>query len=70
MLLSKKLHLVVPYGWHYNSMVEAAKAHMERGAVGQVEYILCHMGSALRELFTGQAWVHRDEALFQPELPT
>lgn len=66
----KNLHLLVPYGWHYNGMVETAKGHMQRGAVGQVEYILCHMGSALRELFTGQAWVHQDEALFEPELPT
>lgn len=66
----KNLHIVVPYGWHYSSLVERARDHLLNGAIGQIEHMVCHMGSALRELFAEQAWVHEDEALFKPEFRT
>lgn len=56
--LAEKLQrvLIVPTGYHYLPMVLAAKERMEQGAVGEVEYMLCHLGSALRSLYAGTPW--------------
>lgn len=48
------LHLLVPYGWHYKLMVLKAKELMDGGAVGQVEYVVCHMASAMRDVYAGR----------------
>src|SRR5262249_15864045 len=42
--------LLVPYGWHYKPFVQQAKRWMDDGAVGSVEYALCHMASPIRDL--------------------
>src|SRR5262245_37750365 len=47
------LHLLVPYGWHYKPFVQQAKRWMDRGAVGAVQFALCHMASPIRDLLTG-----------------
>jgi predicted dehydrogenase len=49
----KGLHLLVPYGWHYNPFVQEAKRWLELGAVGQIQYVLCHMASPIRDLLQG-----------------
>jgi predicted dehydrogenase len=36
----RNLHLVVPYGWHYKPFIQQAKALMEGGRVGKIEYVL------------------------------
>ena len=46
-------HLLVPYGWHYKPFIQQAKRWMDDGAVGQVQYVLCHMASPLRDLLQG-----------------
>lgn len=63
----KKRTLVIPTGWHYNRMVVAAKEQMDRGAVGEIEYVLCHMGSALRALYMGQPWPYGMENIPDPK---
>jgi predicted dehydrogenase len=50
----KGLHLLVPYGWHYKPFVQEAKRWMEDGAVGRIEYVLCHMASPIRDLLQGK----------------
>jgi predicted dehydrogenase len=50
---AKKLHLLVPYGWHYKPFVQEAKRWLDGGAVGQVQFVLCHMASPIRELLCG-----------------
>lgn len=50
------LLLMIPAGWHYNQMVMAAKEQLDGGAVGKVEFMLCHIGSALRSLYAGDDW--------------
>jgi predicted dehydrogenase len=50
---AKGLHLLVPYGWHYKPFVQRARHWMDRGAVGTVQYVLCHMASPIRDLLTG-----------------
>lgn len=50
------LLLMVPTGWHYNQMVVTAKEQLDGGAVGNIEFMLCHIGSALRTLYAGDDW--------------
>lgn len=63
----KGLVLLVPTGYHYNPMVMAAKEQMAQGAVGEVEYMLCHIGSALRNLYTDQAWPYTLDNIPDPK---
>ena len=67
--------LLVPYGWHYKPFVQEAKRRMDAGAVGNIEFVLCHMASPIRRMLRGQ----RLEAipggqaggtLFEPDLRT
>src|SRR5205085_9040116 len=50
----KNVHLMVPYGWHYKPFIQQAKNWMEAGAIGQVQYVLCHMASPIRDLLQGR----------------
>jgi predicted dehydrogenase len=50
----KGLHLLVPYGWHYKPFVQQAKQWLDAGGVGEVQYVLCHMASPIRDLMLGK----------------
>jgi predicted dehydrogenase len=50
----KGVHLLVPYGWHYKPFVQQAKLWLDAGGVGQVQYVLCHMASPIRDLLQGK----------------
>jgi len=67
--LAEKLNrvLIVPTGYHYKPMVLAAKKQMEHGMVGAVEYMLCHLGSALRSLYEGTPWPYGMENIPDPK---
>jgi len=47
----KQRTLLVPYGWNYKPFSQHAKRLMDDGAVGEVEYALCHMASPTKEFF-------------------
>ena len=69
------LHLLVPYGWHYKPFIQEAKRLLEAGAVGRVEYVLCHMASPIRKLLCGTlaedvAGGQAGDVLFAPEPST
>jgi predicted dehydrogenase len=72
----KGLHLLVPYGWHYKPFVQQARRWMEGGAIGEVQFALCHMASPVRDLLRGghfQADATSGQAadlLFEPEPET
>jgi predicted dehydrogenase len=72
----KRRHLLVPYGWHYKPFVQEAKRRMDSGAIGKVEYVLCHMASPLRRLLGGHGLRmdrnagYATDAIFQPEAAT
>jgi predicted dehydrogenase len=72
----KRLHLLVPYGWHYKPFIQEAKRRMDDNSVGQIEYVLCHMASPIRRLLSGQGMRVAEvsgqsgENLFQPEAAT
>jgi predicted dehydrogenase len=72
----KKVHLLVPYGWHYKPFVHRAKRWLDAGAVGTVQYVLCHMASPIRDLLRGGRFAaDRDSGqagglLFEPDPKT
>jgi predicted dehydrogenase len=69
----KRLHLLVPYGWHYKAFVLQAKRWLDAGAIGTVQFVLCHMASPIRSLLMGQGFAVEDnsgqagDVLFQPD---
>ena len=50
---SRGLHLLIPNGWHHTPYVQEARERLRDGAVGEIEFVQCHMASPLRELLTG-----------------
>ena len=49
-------HLIVPYGWHYRPLSQQARRLMLEVGVGDIEMILCHLGSPGKNLFTGRSF--------------
>jgi predicted dehydrogenase len=72
----KDLHLLVPYGWHYKPFIQQAKQWMDEGAIGTVQYALCHMASPIRDLLRGGSFKvegnsgQAGDVLFQPDPKT
>jgi predicted dehydrogenase len=69
----KGVHLLVPYGWHYKPFVQAARAWLDAGRIGQVQYALCHMASPIRDLLQGKPFLTEGNTgqaggvLFEPD---
>ena len=68
----KNRHLLVPYGWNYKPFVEEARRQIAAGAVGEIEYVLCHMASPIRGLLDGTNVRDAvgDDGLFAPDAHT
>jgi predicted dehydrogenase len=70
------LHLLVPYGWHYTPFIRQAKRWAEAGELGEVQYVLCHMASPVRDLLQGRHFQvdtnsgQAGEVLFEPDPKT
>jgi predicted dehydrogenase len=70
---AKGVHLLVPYGWHYKPFVQQARRWLDAGAVGKVQYALCHMASPIRDLLQGKRFAVEDnsgqagDVLFEPD---
>jgi predicted dehydrogenase len=67
---SRKLHFLIPYGWNYTEYAASARKFVTAGAIGEVEHVLCHMASSLRDLFSGRSVSWADQALFKPQSET
>jgi predicted dehydrogenase len=69
-------HLLVPYGWHYKPFIQEAKRQMDQGAIGPVQYVLCHMASPIRKMLRGQRFLQEipggqaGDMLFEPDPAT
>jgi predicted dehydrogenase len=67
------LHLLVPYGWHYKPFVQQARAWLQQGRIGRVQYALCHMASPIRDLLQGKKFLvesnsgQAGDVLFEPD---
>ncbi|HTV54929.1 MAG TPA: Gfo/Idh/MocA family oxidoreductase [Terriglobia bacterium] len=67
---SKKLHFLVAYGWNYTKLAAKARELVEAGRIGKIEHVHCHMGSATRDLFSGDDfWFSRKDS-FRPDPQT
>lgn len=71
------VHLLVPYGWHYAPFIQEAKRRMEQGAVGDIEFVMCHMASPIRKLLEGKRFLSagastggEGEVMFEPAAAT
>ena len=47
------VEIVIPYGWHYKPYVQEARNRLNAGAVGTIEFVMCHMASPVRGLLEG-----------------
>jgi predicted dehydrogenase len=69
----KGVHLLVPYGWHYKPFIQTAKAWLDAGRIGQVQHVMCHMASPIRDLLMGKRFVTEGNSgqaggvLFEPD---
>jgi predicted dehydrogenase len=67
---SKKLHFVIPYGWSFTDYATEARKRVMDGGIGTIQHVLCHMSSALRDLFSGEGAWFATESFFVPEMGT
>ncbi len=67
---SRNLHFVIPYGWSYTDFAAKARSLVQQGEIGEIEHVLCHMASALRDLFDGTGAWFAEEAFFRPQKKT
>jgi predicted dehydrogenase len=66
----KGVPFLIPYGWNYSTLATLGRQAIEDGVVGEIEHVLCHMGSPLRDLLSGTgAWV-AERSLFSPNQGT
>jgi len=77
--VKRDLHLLIPYGYHYAPFIQEAKGLMEKGEIGEIEFILCHMASPIRKLIEGKPFLSTNSAgkdgasgqvLFEPDPAT
>lgn len=67
---SSNLHFLVAYGWNYTNYSATAKEHIDKGWIGKIEYVHCHMGSDLRDLFGGEGAWFAEDSLVKPQAKT
>jgi len=56
------VRLLVPFGWNYKPYIQDAKRLLERGVVGRIEHVSCHMASPVRALYSGHDEATEQEA--------
>ncbi len=68
------VELMVPYGWHYSEFIQHAKLQMDKGAIGEIEFVMCHMASPIRSLLEGKQFLSTGggagENMFEPSADT
>lgn len=62
--------IIMPYGWNYKPMTDAAHRLVKDGWVGEVRHIVAQMASALADLFGGEPMVETKDHLFRPPVST
>jgi predicted dehydrogenase len=66
----KVVPFLIPYGWNYTQIARVAKEAVDEGVIGEIEHVLCHMGSPLRDLLSGSgAWV-AEHSMLKPNQDT
>ncbi len=63
---SRGLQLLIPHGWHHTPYVQDARQRISDGAIGEIEFVQCHMASPLRGLLTGGVFDYTMGDMFMP----
>jgi predicted dehydrogenase len=63
---AKQVAFVIPYGWNYTDLAVKAKEILDRGEIGDIEHVQCHMASAHRDLFNGKPTWWAENAFVKP----
>jgi predicted dehydrogenase len=63
-------HVLVPYGWNYMPFIEAIAQQIQAIGIGEIEYVVCQMGSPTGDLFFGGGQSLQGAGLFPPEPAT
>lgn len=66
----RNLHFVIPYGWNYTDYAAKARVLIRQGEIGEIEHVLCHMASALRDLFNGAGAWFAENSFVRPHAET
>ena len=68
---SRGLHVLVPYGYNYSPFAAEAHRLVAAGALGEIEHVLCHKASSVRQLLEGTLTGRpRGNAMFTPAAAT
>lgn len=66
----KGVQVMMPYGWNFRPMTDAAHKLMRDGYIGEVRHVVAQMASALADLFGGEGLIEAKGALFEPPVST
>ncbi len=68
------VEILIPHGWHYVPYVQKAKELMDQSAVGNIEFVMCHMASPVRSLLEGKRFLSTGggagDNMFEPAADT
>ena len=68
------VQIVIPHGWHYAPYIQRAKQIMDGNPVGNIEFVMCHMASPVRNLLEGKRFLATGggagENMFEPGADT
>lgn len=70
------VQLLVPLGWNYKPFVKEARKRLADGILGDIQFVLCHMASPIRDLLMGEPFSTDDvggqagDTLFSPAAET
>ena len=69
---TRRLHLLVPYGWNYKPFVRRAKGLLQEQKIGRLESVVCRMASPTKDFFSREMVVPRQfqGGLFEPDMRT
>ena len=62
--------VLVPNGWNFRDYTAKAAELVGNGRIGAVEHVVCHMGTALDDLFAGQPMLETKDHMFRPPTST
>ncbi|HLI34137.1 MAG TPA: Gfo/Idh/MocA family oxidoreductase [Terriglobia bacterium] len=64
---AKKRHFLIPYGWNYTPLAAEARDLVLKRKIGRIEHVQCHMGSATRDLFSGEEFWFSKKDVVKPD---
>lgn len=66
----KKKEILVPCGWNFKNYTDEAAQLVAKKKIGKIEHVMCHMASALDDLFAGEPMLETAAHTFRPPSST